>query len=128
MPPFFIPGGDSPEVFQTVDGTLDDIAPLVIIGIKGRWTAAATTTPQAYGFCILALGADTLDAPALNQLAGLACAVGAVYPQTRRALSWTARSRAANTNGVEYGSNLRDIGALTGSDHQGEWTCIAVHT
>lgn len=128
MPSFVITSCDSPEVFQPVDGTFNDIASFVIISIEGCRSAATATSPQTSGLGISALWTNTLDAPPLNQLAGLPRTIGAIYPQARRTLSRASPPWTVNANGVKHRSSLRDISALASSDDHRERTGIAVRT
>lgn len=119
MSALVIPCCDGAEVFESIDPALDHVAALVGLGIEGGGTPALGAPCKAMLLGIFALGANTLDAAALDLVPWLSCAVSAIDTQTRGTLLWTARTNPRNGNGVEHGFKLADVGTLACRHHQG---------
>lgn len=79
MAAFFVARRNGPEVFETVDGALDDIAAFVSLGVESWWRAAAIAFAYSAFARIQTLGTDTLHAAPLDLLSIMACAISAVH-------------------------------------------------
>jgi hypothetical protein len=128
MAALVIAGGDSTEVLQPVNSTLDDVAPLIVFGIEGRWAASSAAAFETVFFRILALRTDAPDSTSLNQLSRLPGTICLIDPQAGRTLFRAARPNARNGNRIQHRGQLGDIGALASSDGHRQRAGISVHT
>ncbi len=116
------------EVFQPVDGALDDVASFVSCGVKTRWRSSLAALAQPVFPRIETLGANATHAALLDLLPIMACTVGAVHAQAGRALAWATRARPGHINGIEYRPDLCRVTALPGSDHDRQWQPMSIDT
>jgi len=123
-----VASGDCAEVLETVDGSLDDIAPLVGDRIECRRATAVPAPTLACGHGITAFGADTSDAAPLDDLPMCAGTICPIHPQAGRSLAWPAGAAAWHCNGVKHRRDLGHVGALPGGDRKAQRTCMAVDT
>src|SRR3954469_7195629 len=83
---FVVAAGQGPPLLGPVEGTLDDVALLVVLGVEARGSPAARAAMLAVGDLVRRLGNDRGDTAGTQQGAGATRGVGLVPAQrTRRA-------------------------------------------
>lgn len=119
MAAFFMTHRYCPEIFQTIDGALEDVASFICLCVEARWGAALVPFTQSIFLCVESFRANTADATLLELLPIATRAVRLINAHCRRSLARSPRSRMRNMNGVKYRANLCRVAALTSSDHNG---------
>lgn len=128
MATLVISSGDSTEILEAVDGSLDHIAPSVSERVKGGRTAAPGTAREALTLGIFAFGTDAAHSPGWYRPTLLAGTIGAIYPNPRHPFSRTPTTHARDGNGVQYRLELGHVGALSCGYDQRQWLSLPVHT
>ena len=127
MSAFFVAGCDGAEIFQSIDGTLDDISALVSLGIKARRCAASASFAQAALSRILTLGANATDASGLNLLPIMAGTISAIDAHGRGSFPWSAATGTRHADGVKHMSNVGRIAALASGDKDRQWQAMSIY-
>jgi hypothetical protein len=126
MAALFIARRHCTEVFESVNGALDDVASSVSCRVKARWRSPAAALAQPVLSRIETLRANATHAALLDLLPIMACAVGTVDAQAGWALAWPAAARAGHTDGIEYRPDLCRVAALSGSDNKRQWQAMPI--
>lgn len=106
------------EVFQSIDGTLNDVASFVEVGVEARRRATSIAFAQPVLLGVASLGANTTHTALLDLLTVMAHAVGAVHAQASGPLARSSFARTRHANGIEHRSDLCRIAALSSSDNE----------
>lgn len=105
---------------------LDDVALLVQLGVEGGRAAAAGACGLAPGDLVGALGADELDPPFSQGLAGRGMGVRLVREYRARPGPGAAGAGAGDADAVEQGQELRVAAVLAGSHDDSHRQAAAV--
>lgn len=115
------------KIFETVDGTLDNVASFASMGIKSwRRPLASFTKPASSR--IQELWADAPHAALLDLFAIMPCAISTAHTQAGWPFARTSSSCMMHTDGSEHRPDLSRITALPGRDQDRQRQPVAVGT
>lgn len=117
---------DGSEVFKTVDGALDDIAPFVSLGVESWRRATTVAFAQPAFSCVQPLRANTSHAALLDLLSIMTCPISTVHTQASWPLAWASSSEARHADGIEHRADLRRVAALPGRDQDRQRQAVPV--
>jgi hypothetical protein len=101
-----VAGGQATPLLEGVEGSFDDVAALVGVGVEGGWSAAAGPASGAGGLLVVGLGDHRGDAAGARRCAVAARGVRLVRDHLLRAGARAARPSAGNLQDSSSGRNI----------------------
>ncbi len=123
---FVGPHGQAAPLLKSIDASLDDIALLVRLSIKGGRAASGTTSPEAVSNLVGRLRDNRSDSASAQIPADGAGGVRAVGEDHLRSGSGSPRPGSRDPNPGHDRCEGRRVSRLTCGDMQGERPCLAV--